>query len=281
MTGDELLDVMEHIDPELLAEADVLPKRQQTSAIRLIAALAAMLAVLIGIAFLMGNLAGGPAQMGSQPTHGSNRFPFPSSGTSGLRPSVNYSSHPATRPTISPPQSSSPSNFHFDSIAQLKQMLTIAKEQPDALIGYVHSENIGYWDNYYPTQSDVALLEKWLQSIVVPCRRDHKDTLNSIYYHPERFYDKDRLEFFYDVNGIRYCFMVCDSPAWNPDGDKVTTVQIGSYTAEMREGSYGTSRRLMAHFYVNDVVISMWINTTDPNEIDLSGFFFSTILAVE
>lgn len=279
MKPDEILDAMEHIDAELIEAAGQAPRRSSMPGV--IAALAAMLVLLISVAFALGNSSDGPVQMGSQPTHGSNRFPFPSSGTSGLRPSVNYSSHPSTRPTISPPQSSSPSNFHFDSIAQLKQMLTIAKEQPDALIGYVHSENIGYWDNYYPTQSDVALLEKWLQSIVVPCRRDHKDTLDSIYYHPERFYDKDRLEFFYDVNGIRYCFMICDSPAWNPDGEEVTTVQIGSYTAEMREGSYGNSRRQMAHFYVNDVVISMWVNTTDPSKVDLSGFYLSMILGIE
>ena len=103
----------------------------------------------------------------------------------------------------------------------------------------------------------------------------------SVDYYPTRFYDKDRLEFFYVVNGIRYCFMVCDSPAWSPEGDVVATVQIGSFSADLREGSYGNTKGLMAHFYVNDVVISMWIDTTDPSEVVLSGFFLSTIFAIE
>ena len=103
----------------------------------------------------------------------------------------------------------------------------------------------------------------------------------SVDYYPKRFYDKDRLEFLYDINGIRYCFMVCDSPAWNSDGDVIATVQIDSISADLREGSYGNTKGLMAHFYVNDVVISMWVNTTDPSKVDLSGFFLSNIFAIE
>ena len=103
----------------------------------------------------------------------------------------------------------------------------------------------------------------------------------SVHYYSKRCYEKDRLEFFYDINGIRYCFVVSDSPAWNPNGNVVTTVQIGSISADLREGSYGNTKGLMAHFYVNDVVISMWVDTTDPSEVDLSGFFLSTIFAIE
>lgn len=177
-----------------------------------------------------------------------------------------------------------PYNFHFDSIAQLQQTIAIAKDRPIDFEDFVEIENICYWrpvwEPYYPNK-DVRLLEKWLQSTVVPCRKDHEDTLMSVHYYPKRFYDKDRLEFFYDINGIRYCFVVCDSPAWNPEGDVVATVQIGSITAEMREGSYGNTKGLMAHFYVNDVVISMWVDTTDPSEVDLSDFFLGTIFAIE
>jgi hypothetical protein len=75
--------------------------------------------------------------------------------------------------------------------------------------------------------------------------------------------------------------VVCDSPAWNSDGDVVATVQIGSISADLREVNYGNTKGLMAHFYVNDVVISMWIDTTDPSEVDLCGFFLSNIFAIE
>jgi len=177
-----------------------------------------------------------------------------------------------------------PYDFHFDSIAQLKQTIAIAKDRPNDFGYFVESENICYWrpvwEPNFPNQ-DVRLLEKWLQTNIVPCRKDHEDTLMSVDYYPKRFYDKDRLEFFYDINGIRYCFMVCDSPAWNSDGDVIATVQIGSISADLREGSYGNTKGLMAHFYVNDVVISMWIDTTDPSEVDLSGFFLSNIFAIE
>ena len=177
-----------------------------------------------------------------------------------------------------------PYNFHFDSIAQLQQTIAIAKDRPIDFEDFVEIENICYWrpvwEPYYPYK-DVRLLEKWLQSTVVPCRKDHEDTLMSVYYYPKRFYEKDRLEFLYDINGIRYCFVVCDSPVWNPEGDVVATVQIGSFSANLQEGSYGNTKGLMAHFYVNDVVISMWVDTTDPSEVDLSGFFLSTIFAIE
>ena len=177
-----------------------------------------------------------------------------------------------------------PYNFHFDSIAQLKQTIAIAKDLPNDFGDFVLIENICYWhpvwEPSYPNQ-DVRLLEKWLQTTVVPCRKDHEDTLMSVHYYSKRCYEKDRLEFLYDINGIRYCFVVSDSPAWNPEGDVVTTVQIGSISADLREGSYGNTTGLMAHFYVNDVVISMWIDTTDPSEVDLSGFFLSTIFAIE
>jgi hypothetical protein len=273
MKPEEILNAMEHIDADLIEAADG-PVKKRNSMVSSVAALAAMLVLVISIAFALGDYSGGPVQMGSRP------------GTSHLEHSSNCSCRPrpstvSTSPYFSGPSNASPSNFRFERLSQLKQMLAIAKEQPDELINYVHSENIGYWDGYYPTQSDVALLEAWLQSTAVPCRNDHSSTLSSIYYHPKKFYDNDIWEFFYNIDGIRYCFLVSDSPAWNPDGEEVTIVQIGSFSAEMRVGSYGSSRRLMAHFYVNDVVISMWVNTTDPSKVDLSGFFLSNIFAIE
>ena len=284
MKPDEILDAMEHIDAELIEAAGQAPRRSSMPGV--IAALAAMLVLVIGIAFLMGKSPNGPLQIGigphratssTQHVHASGRCPCGWSPFPTFAPTTN----PTQPPYSSGPSHSSPSNFCFERLYQLKQMLAIAKTQPDELINYVHSENIGYWSGFYPTSDDVALLEAWLQSTPVPCRNDHSDTMLCIYYHPARFYDKDRLEIFYDIDGIRYCFMICDSPAWNPDGEEVTTVQIGSISAEMREGSYGNSRRLMAHFYVNDVVISMWVNTTDPSKVDLSGFYLSIILAIE
>ena len=278
MKGEELLNAIAHIDADLIEAADE-PVKKRNSMSNLVAALAAMLVLLISVALALGKDPGGPVQMGSHATSSTQHVHV-----SGNCP-CGWSSFPSTSGTqplySSAPDNASPSNFRFDRLSQLYQMFVVAKEQPDELIEYVHSENIGHWGEYYPTRDDVALLENWLQTIPVPCRSDHEDSLISIYYHPERFYDKDRLEFFYVVNGIRYCFMVCDSPAWNPDGEDRTIVQIGSITAEMREGSYGSSRRLMAHFYVNDVVISMWVDTTDPSEVDLSGFFLSTIFAIE
>ena len=178
-----------------------------------------------------------------------------------------------------------PYNFHFDSIAQLKQTIAIAKDNLNEFQDFVFAENISdwhpyYWLPHYPIM-DVRLLEKWLQNTMVPCHTNHDDTLMSVRYYPKRCYDKDRLELFYGINGTRYCFVISDSPAWDPDGEVVATVQIGSITAKLREGSYGNSRGLMAHFYVNDVVISMWVDTTDPSNVDLSGFFLNSIFAIE
>ena len=255
MTGDEMLDALEHIDPDLIESADMpFQKRRKPY---WVAAVAAVLILAIG----MGAIFGG------------NGIPGTTTGP------IQIDSHPKN-PTNNPPgpDASSPSNFCFESIDQLLGLVDAAKKSQDALDHYIRTTNIGHWDFDYPLQSDIQLLVDLLNKIPIPCRNDHNITLNSIYYHPARFYDSDMLEVFYDINGIRYCFLASQKAAWKADGADVTIVTIGNVSGEMREGSYGSSRRMIAHFYMDDYVVSMWATTTNPNEVDLSGFSFGNLL---
>ena len=93
MKPDEILDAMEHIDAELIEVANKVPKRNSLTA--MIAALAAMLVLLIGISIVL--WPNTPVQMGSYPTastahvHVSGNCPcgwspFPTSGTQTTAP---------------------------------------------------------------------------------------------------------------------------------------------------------------------------------------------------
>ena len=91
---DTLKDALNEIDDTYIAEAAE-PYRR-SSIVGLVAALAAMLVLVISIAFMLGEYPGGPVQMGSQP--GTSGF-YPSSGTSS-GPHIDPSSAPTTPPTL-------------------------------------------------------------------------------------------------------------------------------------------------------------------------------------
>ena len=287
---DILQDALNEIDDKYIAEAAAPQKRSRKP--YWFAAVAALLVLAVGIGSIFGGngipgTTTGPIQLGSHPTAAptqptiapTDTFPSPTI------PST-FPSLPETTPTTpsqlppSPPgpDSSSPSNFHFNSIAQLVGLVDAANESQDALDDYITVTNIGHWDFDYPLQSDIQLLVDLLNNTPLPCRNDHTATLYAIYYHPDRFYDSNKLEVFYNINGIRYCFLATKNAAWTADGEEVFTVTIGNVSGEMREGSYGSSRRMIAHFYMDDYVVSMWATTTDPNEVDLSGFYFGNLL---
>lgn len=69
MTGDELLNAMEHIDAELIEAADLMPRKPNPLPY-LVASLAAMAVLLIGIAFSLYEKSSGLWQMGSLPNLG-------------------------------------------------------------------------------------------------------------------------------------------------------------------------------------------------------------------
>lgn len=96
MTSDELLNAMEHIDPELIEEADRSIKKQNTLPY-LAAALAAMLAILIGISNMLNMDPQGLPQLETRPSF----FPPTSGGNSHSHVSGTCSCRPlpSTRPT--------------------------------------------------------------------------------------------------------------------------------------------------------------------------------------
>lgn len=280
---DILQDALNEIDDKYIAEAAAPQKRSRKP--YWFAAVAAVLILAIGLgAVLGGNSIPGttdPIQIGSHPAIPTNAPTQPIPTSPNIVPTLSESgpTAPSQLPPKPPgPDASSPSNFHFNSIAQLVGLVDAANESQDALDDYITVTNIGHWNFDYPLQSDIQLLVDLLNNTPLPCRNDHTATLYAIYYHPDRFYDSNKLEVFYNINGIRYCFLATKNAAWTADGEEVFTVTIGNVSGEMREGSYGTSRRMIAHFYMDDYVVSMWATTTNPNEVDLSGFVFDNLL---
>lgn len=253
--NDLLKDALNEIDDQYIAEAAQPQKRARKP--YWYAAIAALLALAIGLGAIFGSngipgATTGPIQIGTNPTNGS-------------------------KPHIGP-SPSTPASLCFDSLAQLQGLLDAAKKSQAALDAYWNAENIGHFEISYPTQSDVQILSDLLNQLSLPRRADQASTFVCLYYYPARFYGKASLELFYDVSSVRYCFLASDKVAWTADGENATTVTIDDVSSELREGSYGSSRRLFAHFYVEDWVISMWAYTTDPSEVDLSGFSWGNLL---
>ena len=104
MKGDELLNAIEHIDADLIEAADR-PVKNRNSMISLVAAFAAVLVLLIGVAFALGDYPGGPVQMGSQPSHSTGTPPFSSNFPSSILPSW---SHSSTKPSTEHSSTTSP-----------------------------------------------------------------------------------------------------------------------------------------------------------------------------
>lgn len=249
-------DALNEIDDRYIAEAAAPKKRSRKP--YWFAAVAAVLVLAIGIGALLGGygtpgITTGPAQLGSKPTKPTN----------------------GSKPGIAP---SSPATLRFDSLVQLQGLLNAAKESQAALDAYMDAENIGHFDISYPTQADVQILSDLLERVPLPRRDDSDSTFFSFYYYPARFYGNASLEVFYDVNGIRYCFLVTENPSWNMDGETISAVTLGSLSSPLVEGTWGSGKRLFAEFRSGDWTICMWVNTTDPQEVDLSGFSLGKLL---
>lgn len=184
--------------------------------------------------------------------------------------------HPTTKPD---PPIYMPSNIHFDSIAEI-QALFDAAEKGEAELTLFLRENSRYHRINFSTLADVETFRTSLNAAPLPCRDTYEnDEHFTLYYYPD--YRGELFEFFCNVDGIQYCFLVSPEPAWTPDGEEVSIVTLDGVSAELREGSYGASRRLFANFYMGDTVISMWANTTNPEEVNLSGFYWGQLVLTE
>jgi hypothetical protein len=170
------------------------------------------------------------------------------------------------------PNYSTPSNIRFDSIAQIQELFDASEKGQTELTRFLET-NITYYGTDFSTQADIEEFRAFLNTALLPCRDVYENDSFTLYYYPGY-----GLEFFCDVDGIRYCFCVRPYAAWKPDGDEATVVTLDGVSAELREGSYGDSRRLFATFYMGEQVISMWANTTNPDEVNLSGFYWGNLV---
>ena len=247
MTGDEILDAMAHIDPDLIEEAED-PSISRSSSYWFAAA-AILLLIILTCLLSDGNIGPGDA----------------------TRP-IQMNSIPSTmRPSSPMPQS--PSNIRFHSIADIKGLFAAADESQKALDTFL-AEHISYHGTDFATQENIFVFRDLLAERYIPCRDDYDISYFVLYYYPRNGW----IEIFYDVDGIRYCFISSSKVFWNPDGDIVSSVSLDGLSAQLREGSFGTGRRLFATFYFGDQVISMWADTTDPNKVNLSDFHWGNLI---
>lgn len=140
MRGDELLDVLEHLDADLI-EAAAAPQKR-TSMVRLVAALAAMLVLVIGIAIMFGEYPNGLVQIGNwwgtshldHPTNCSCR-PQPSTG-----PAIPYPPYVLSAATL-------PQLFGEYDSGSTKQYRTIYAESIEALgiDPFEYAEHLGVY----------------------------------------------------------------------------------------------------------------------------------------
>lgn len=176
-------------------------------------------------------------------------------------------------PHTPPIQAAQPRNLRFDSINQLQELVALADEDQETLDDWF-SGNGYYFDARFYTPERIQEFRTLLSSLELPCREDYDGTFDAMYYYP----DRGLIEIFYDVDGIRYWFLCNSSSSWRPDGIRATPVTLDGASAKLREGSYGDSRRLFATFCVNEQEIAMCAFTTDPDKVDLTGFYWGNIL---
>ena len=198
----------------------------------------------------------------------------PTNGPDGPNYSEPSKMDPPQNPTKGPdgPHYSAPSNIRFDSIAQIQGLFDASAKGQTELTRFLET-NITYYGTDFSTQANIEEFRAFLNTALLPCRDVYENDSFTLYYYPGY-----GLEFFCDVDGIRYCFCVRPFAAWKPDGDEATVVTLDGVSAELREGSYGDSRRLFATFYMGEQVISMWANTTNPDEVNLSSFYWGHLV---
>ena len=182
---------------------------------------------------------------------------------------------PGTEPPAEPtgPQTMQPTSLRFDSIEELKELLDLADDGQEALDDWFSKNRVNHETQRFYSPEKIKEFRALLNSITLPCREDTNLSFYALYY-----FRSGNIDLFYDVNGIRYLFSLNPEPLWAPDGETATPVTLDGVTAELREGSLSSDRRLFATFYVGDQVISMWANTTNPAQVDFSGFYWGNIL---
>ena len=180
---------------------------------------------------------------------------------------------PPAQDLLPGPSPMQPTNLRFDSIAQLRELLDLADDGQEALDDWF-LENGFFFDTQLYTPEKLRKFHELLNTTILPCRDDYDDHYFTLYYYQK----EGNLELFCDVNGIRYCFMSSTSAARAPDGAKTTAITLDGVTGELWEDDFGSERRLFAIFQVDGRTIRMWADTTDPNRVDLSGFFWGNIL---
>lgn len=184
---------------------------------------------------------------------------------------------PSDLPT-KPPQAVQPPYNHFDSPGELLALYHATQGSEEEYAAYFESLNL-YSDSthFLSTLDGGKEFITWLRSMPLPYRDDAAQSFVSLYYYTAG--KIKGIEQFYDVNGIRYNLFCMDAQsAPSLEGESVATVAIGEYSFDLHEGDYGSSRRLFGNCFVGDYVIHIWINTTDPSEVDFSGFYLGDLV---
>lgn len=185
------------------------------------------------------------------------------------------------KPTVlpaPPPQAVQPPNNDFNSPEELLALQQATEGSEAEYLAYFESLNIfSDTDHLFSTQEGGREFISWLRSMPLPCRRDSDKTFHALYYYTKG--NAKGFELFYDVAGIRYKLHCMDARyATKLEGESVATVSIGEYSFDLYEMEYGIGRRLFGNCYVGEQVLCIWINTTDPAQVDFSGFYLGDLL---
>lgn len=256
MTNEMLYALIADVDESFVSEArNAPPKRSR----RWIAPLAAACLVLVLLVGLPGHFEVMPS-----PTLPSDLIPtmptFPE----------------PTMPDI-PLEPNAPLYNYFDSGDQLLALLQATKGSEEEYLSYIATLSAPESGWILSTQAGGKEFIDWLRSTPLPCRADAEETFHALYYYTRGAIKG--FELFYDIDGRRYNLFCMDADSAPVlEGECVGTVTLDGHSVDLYEMEYGTGTRLFGNCFVGEQVLRIWIDTTDIEQVDLSGFYLGDLL---
>lgn len=165
------------------------------------------------------------------------------------------------------PNSSPSQSIYFNSIEELQGLIDAAESSEEEYRAYAESLPFYYYGNALDSRQGAQEFAAFLDNLLLPC---HSNSFYALYYYPST----ESVEVFYKVNGIRYQFMSASSTPQFSGDPVITDVRIDDIAFDL----YANDQRLSGSFVLMDRIIQVTAITSDPDDIDFSGFYLGKIL---
>ena len=176
-----------------------------------------------------------------------------------------------------PPQPVAPLYNHFDSADELLALFHATQGSEEEYLAYIDTLPAPESNWPFATQEGGKSWIARLQGTLLPCHADADKTFHALYYYTQG--DDLYFELFYDIDGLRYNLFCMDAAsARELDGRIAGTATLAGHSFDLHEMEFGNGRRLFGNCFVGNYVYCIWVDTTDVEKVDFSGFYLGNLL---